>query len=244
MKYPELDKESLFIRTYSDASFGANPDRSSQLGFCIFLMDNTGRFSLIKYWSSKCRRICQSAMAAEACAFADTFDAAYVLKHELDRLLGRDVSLQMLIDSKQVFEAISHSTRTKERRVMIDLAATKQAFERTEITDLGLVSGSSMMADAFTKIRKPKKLLQDFRDQKITHQIERWIVRDLPTSEKENGAVWRSVLMSKSRGFSYQHRHAVALDSFAFELYFPTFVPIRLLEILPLFCVPRFLSRT
>jgi hypothetical protein len=40
-------------------------------------------------------------MEAETCAFAEAFDAAFVLKHSLEKLLKRQIRLQMLADSKQ-----------------------------------------------------------------------------------------------------------------------------------------------
>jgi hypothetical protein len=138
--YPKLDLDTLFIRVYADASFGTNRDGSSQLGYCIVLMDKTGRFSLVKYRSGKFYRVTHSAMAAETCAFAEAFDAAFVVKHSLEQLLGKKIPLQMLTDSKQLFDSISHSTHTKERRIMTDIAASKQSFERAEISDLGLVA--------------------------------------------------------------------------------------------------------
>jgi hypothetical protein len=39
LRYPKLDKESLRLRVYADASFASNRDETSQLGFVIFLAD-------------------------------------------------------------------------------------------------------------------------------------------------------------------------------------------------------------
>lgn len=114
LKHPKLNKNYLRIRAYSDASHASNLDGSSQLGYIICLQDETDRFAIIKYRSAKCHRNTRSAMSAESCAFADCYDASFVLKVELESLLDMHIPLQMLVDSKKLFNAISHSSRTKE----------------------------------------------------------------------------------------------------------------------------------
>lgn len=52
-------------------------------------------------------------MSAESCALADCYDALYVLKMVLETPIDKHIPLQMLIDSKQLLDAISHSFRTK-----------------------------------------------------------------------------------------------------------------------------------
>jgi hypothetical protein len=101
LNYPALDLDSLYIRGYADASFGMNVDRgSSQIGYCILFMDKFERFAIIKFRSGKSHRVTHCVMAAETCAFAEAFDAAFVLKHNLEKLLKRQIRLQMLTDSK------------------------------------------------------------------------------------------------------------------------------------------------
>jgi hypothetical protein len=177
--YPALDLDSLYIRGYSDASFGMNVDGSSQIGYCILLMDKFDRFATIKFWSGKCHRVTHSAMAAETCAFAEAFDAAFVLKHSLEKPLKRQIRLQMLTDSKQLFDAVSHSTQTKEKRILIDIAASKQSFERHEISDLGLVSGRDMLADCFTKVMEPAQLISALESGFLRHEIKQLIIRNV-----------------------------------------------------------------
>lgn len=61
--FSTLDKKSVRIRAYSDASFGSNPDGSSQLGFILLLLDKTGKFAILKYRSAKFRGEVSSAIA-------------------------------------------------------------------------------------------------------------------------------------------------------------------------------------
>lgn len=37
LKYPALDKESIHLRVYSDASYTNNPDGFSQFGYIFFM---------------------------------------------------------------------------------------------------------------------------------------------------------------------------------------------------------------
>jgi hypothetical protein len=117
LNYPTLDLDSLYIRGYANASFGMTVDCSSQIGYCILLMDKFDGFAIVKFRSGTCHRVMHSAMAAETCAFAEAFDAAFVLKHSHEKLLKRQIPLQMLTDSKQLLGAISHSTPTKEKLI-------------------------------------------------------------------------------------------------------------------------------
>ena len=177
MTFPNLHSDSLHIRCYADASFASNRDGSSQLGYVLLLRDHSGATSLVGYKSLKSRRVTHSAMAAEACALAEAYDAAFALKHTLSQVLQRDVPVRVLVDSKQVFDSIAHSTRTKERRVVIDLASVKQGFERREI-DLGLVESEHNLADCFSKPMAPIQLLDVLRTGIIDHPIVAWVLRD------------------------------------------------------------------
>jgi hypothetical protein len=77
LNYPALDLDSLYIRGYADASFGNNVDGSSQIGYCILLMDTFDHFA-IKFRSGNCLRVPPPAMAAKTYAFAESFDSAFI----------------------------------------------------------------------------------------------------------------------------------------------------------------------
>lgn len=80
-----------------------------------------------------------SAYPLSAASFSEAADAAYALKMEMERLLSKVVPLKALTDSKQLFDSVINATRTKDRRLMIDLKACKEMYQRKEISDLGLV---------------------------------------------------------------------------------------------------------
>lgn len=98
LNYKKLDKESLYLKIYSDSSFANAKDMKSQLGYIILLCDKHGKCNVIHYKSYKSRRMARSVLGAETYAFADAFDQAYMLKHDLERIMKQNVSLQMITD--------------------------------------------------------------------------------------------------------------------------------------------------
>jgi hypothetical protein len=85
----------------------------------------------------------------------------------------------MRTDWKQLFDAISHSTQTKEKRILVDIAASKQSFERREISDLGLVAGRDKLADCFTKVMEPIQLMTALEPGFLQREIKQWIIRNV-----------------------------------------------------------------
>jgi hypothetical protein len=69
-------------------------------------------------------------------AFADVFDAAYSLKHDLQTILKRSVDILTYTDSPSLFDVIKKSSTTPEKRLMIDLVVVREAYDRTEIAQL------------------------------------------------------------------------------------------------------------
>jgi len=86
LSYSHLDKDSLHLRVYADASFVSNDDLSSQLGYIALLCDDRDGCHVLAYASKNARRVVRSIMAGEVYAFADAFDAAFILKHDLERI--------------------------------------------------------------------------------------------------------------------------------------------------------------
>lgn len=90
-------------------------------------------------------------MYSEFYAFSVAFDDAYVLKHDLERLLRQTIPLKMFTDSKQLFEVITRASNTTENHLMIDFAAASETYNTFEISNVGLVAGTDNPADGLTK---------------------------------------------------------------------------------------------
>eukprot|EP00170_Pyropia_yezoensis_P001216 contig_5399_g1220 len=86
LSYFSLERSTLHVRVYADASFASNDNKYSQLGFVILLCDAADRSDVLAYSSKKPRRVVHSIMAGEVYAFANAFDEAFIIKHDLERL--------------------------------------------------------------------------------------------------------------------------------------------------------------
>jgi hypothetical protein len=151
LRFPKLDRKTLRIFVFADASFANNDDVTSQMGYIVFLTDVSNRCAPMAYKSVKCKRVTRSVLAAEAIAFAEGFDQGYTLKNNLKESLGINVPLLMLTDSKTLFDVITKASYTQEKRILIDLAAAREGYRRRDIDDIGLVSSEENLADGFTK---------------------------------------------------------------------------------------------
>ena len=182
LRYTKLERESLHLRVYADASFASNDDLSSQLGYVVLLCDAEDRCHVLTYVSKKARRIVRSIMAGEVYAFADAFDAAYILKHDLERVYGQPLPLVMLTDSKQMFDVITRASHTTEKRLMIDVAAARDAYNKHEISNVGLVKSEDNIADGLTKPGLCMALDEVLRTGVDKNPVQQWIIRSSSTS--------------------------------------------------------------
>lgn len=128
--------DSLRIISHAYASFANLPDLKTQLGFVVFLMDDTGRVNWLHFRSYKCKRVVRSVLGGETHAFVDSFEAAYAIRHDLETMIGRPVTLSMVTDSDSLFKVIVQSSTTTERRLMIDIQAGREAYQERKIDNM------------------------------------------------------------------------------------------------------------
>ena len=177
LRFDCLDESTLQLRAYTDASFGANEDLSSQLGYIILLCDSSNGCHISDFASKKSRRIVRSILGGEVYAFTDGFDCAFVIRHDLQKQYGRNIPLQMRTDSKQMFDVITKASHTSERRLMIDIAATREAYNANEVSNVGLLGSENNVADGLTKPKYCKALEALLRTGKDENPVEQWIIR-------------------------------------------------------------------
>lgn len=177
LKYERLNEDSLQLRVYTDASFGTNRDYSTQLGYIVMLCDKYNKAHMLDFESRKCKRITRSVMGGEVYAFTEGFDCSFLLRHDLQRLYGKLILLQIRTDSKQMFDVITKASSTTERRLMIDIAAARQAYELEEISNIGLVRSEHNIADGLTKPKFCKALGNLLKTGMDLNPVEQWIIR-------------------------------------------------------------------
>eukprot|EP00171_Calliarthron_tuberculosum_P001031 IDg1031t1 len=177
LRFPKLDKDTLSLKVYSDSSYANNPDGTSQLGYIIFLTDSSGKCQPL-YWSSKkAKRVTRSVLASETMAFADAFDTAFILKHDLQRMINQSIPIIMITDSLSLFDVITKVSITAEKRLMIDLKIVRQSYASKEIEKVGFVRTLNNPADSLTKPKRCHILEKILTEATISHPIEQWVNR-------------------------------------------------------------------
>jgi hypothetical protein len=176
LRYPKLDKKTLRILAYSDASLHNIGDSTSQLGYIILLADSTGNCRVISFRSFNSKRISRSSMAAETMAFADTFDAAFSLKSDLASILGKTLPLLILTDRKPLFDVMVCSKYTTEKRLMIEISAAREGFNPHDITNICLISSEENIADSMTKLSSNNALHRILFHHTLDHKILQYVV--------------------------------------------------------------------
>eukprot|EP00171_Calliarthron_tuberculosum_P022198 IDg22198t1 len=127
-------------------------------------------------------------MASETLAFADSFDSAYTIKHDLEQTLGRRIPLPMLTDSQALFDILTRAKYTTEKRLMIEIAAARQAYNEKEIDNITLIESKYNLAGALTKIAPNETLNNLMKTRKASHLIRQYIIETYeqsPTSKEK-----------------------------------------------------------
>ena len=164
--------ESLRLGAYSDASWAARPDGSSQGGMLIFACSqeelDSGMpmpLTIMAWHSKKLPRICRSSLAAESQALAGTIDelewckiflTCFIdlsLPIEGDAVLQKMLMSPVATDAKSLFDAthsITAGMKLSERRAAIEITIIKQRLEAI-LGELFWVNSHQQLADGLTK---------------------------------------------------------------------------------------------
>ncbi len=68
--------------------------------------------------------------------------------------------MHFFTDSKSLFDIISKASRTSEKRIMLDIHANRQSFQKKEISSIGLVRWNHNLTDGLTKQKMQRALLE------------------------------------------------------------------------------------
>ncbi|KAF1937111.1 hypothetical protein EJ02DRAFT_459012 [Clathrospora elynae] len=189
LRYIPVELINAKLMVFVDGSFANNSDLSSQLGFILMLVNKSTNAdstfticgNVIHYSSTKCKRVTQSVLASKIYGMVNGFDIgiaiATTLRMITERLGIAAVPLVICTDSYSLYECLVKLGTTKEKRLMIDIMALRQSYERREITEIRWINGKDNPADAFTKA-SPNRALERFIDSnELTVRIEGWVQR-------------------------------------------------------------------
>lgn len=161
---------------YLDVSFNTNADNSSQIGFIFLPKEDTEKACIIMYEFRKSRRVIRSSLTGETVAIAYVFDCAYILKHDLQRMLGKFIPLLLVTDSKFLFDVITGNRYTSEARLMVDILAVREAYNIRIIYNIAYIRRMFNISDALTKVVPNQFFNHLLCHGKIDHPIELYII--------------------------------------------------------------------
>jgi hypothetical protein len=171
-----------------DGSFANNQDLSSQIGFIIVLgneEEKNGSFvlngNIVGYSSTKCKRVTRAVLASELYSMVAGTDMAISLSTTYAMIcsqLGIDnFPVVACTDSFSLYECLVKLGTTKEKRLMIDIMALRQSYERRELAEIRWIEGDSNPADAMTKSKPNKCLEQLVSHNQLDIKVKGWVDR-------------------------------------------------------------------
>ena len=96
---------------------------------------------------------------------------------ELGPELGAPLPIVVCTDSYSLYECLVKLGTTKEKRLMIDIMALRQSYERRELAEIRWIHGDDNPADAMTKSNPNKSLERLVDSNKLTIRVEGWVKR-------------------------------------------------------------------
>jgi hypothetical protein len=188
LRYVTVNLMEAKLMVFVDGSFANNKDLSSQLGFVLMLVNestNANTFTIqgnvIHYSSTKCKRVTRSVLASEIYGMVNGFDigiaVATTLRMATERLGLPPIPLVICTDSYSLYECLVKLGTTKEKRLMIDIMALRQSYERREITEIRWINGDDNPADAFTKASPNRALERLIDSNELIVRVDGWVQR-------------------------------------------------------------------
>jgi hypothetical protein len=196
--YVPLDLSTAKLYVFVDGSFINNKDLSSQLGYEVILANEVDREdsfeihgNLIDWRSVKSKRVTRSVLASEVYGMSAGVDIAYAIGSTLNMVTKQldlpTIPIVVCTDSYSLYECLVKLGTTKEKRLMIDIMAIRQSYERRELQEVRWINGDDNPADAMTKT-KPNLSLETFiNTNKLDIRVEGWVKRDGPVfTDRQN----------------------------------------------------------
>jgi hypothetical protein len=186
-----LDLATAKLYVFVDGSFANNDDFTSQIGFIVILANDhssgdeefTIHGNIVHYSSTKSKRITRSVLASEVYGMVAGVDMAYAISSTLRLITSRleipAIPTIVCTDSYSLYECLVKLGTTKEKRLMIDIMALRQSYERRELCEIRWIDGKDNPADGLTK-GNPNKALEDIvSNNELTVRMEGWVTRAL-----------------------------------------------------------------
>ena len=124
----------------------------------------------------------RSTLASEIYGIVAGVDIAIAIGSTIDIVMLQlklpPVPIVVCTDSYSLYECLVKLGTTKEKRLMIDIMALRQSYERRELAEVRWINGIDNLADPMTKAG-PNKSLEKFLDtNEASVRIEGWVKRE------------------------------------------------------------------
>jgi len=137
--------------------------------------------NLIYYSLTKSKRVTRSVLALEIYSIVGGVNIAIAINTTIKMITKQLGFIYTLIivctNLYSLYKCLVKLGTTKEKRLMIDIMALRQSYERREITEIRWIDGKDNPADAMTK-STPNKALEKFMDSnQLNVRVEGWVQR-------------------------------------------------------------------
>lgn len=96
----------------------------------------------------------------------------------IERLLLPKVPIVVCTDSRSLYDCLVKLGTTKEKRLMIDIMALREAYERSELMDIRWIDRRDNPADAMTKSGPNDALEALINTNELELRVQRWVHRN------------------------------------------------------------------
>src|ERR1019366_912476 len=133
--------------------------------------------------------VTRAVLASELYAMTAGIDMAISISTTLNlimRQLGMDaIPTVICTDSFSLYECMVKLGTTREKRLMIDIMAIRQSYERRELSKIRWIAGESNPADAITKSAANKALESLVSNNRLSVKVQGWVQRPMAVVEGE-----------------------------------------------------------
>ena len=139
---------------FSDASFANLPDKGSQGGYIIFLVDDKGKYVVLAWQSKRIKRVVNSSLSAECLQAVEAAETCILLRDRLEDILclpNKSVQVSIIVDNKSLMDAVHTSTSVENKRLQIDINMLREMIEKGDISEFRWISTAYQLANPLTK---------------------------------------------------------------------------------------------
>ena len=154
-----LDIDDVQVVAFCDASHANLPDKGSQGGIIVFLVDSKGFHCTVMWQSRRIKRIVNSTIAAECLVAVETAERCLLLKTIIKEVTGKDAKTSIFSDNKSLVEAAHTTTQMENKRLQIDMGILREMLERGELDELRWIDTKHQVANPLTKAGAPADYL-------------------------------------------------------------------------------------